>query len=87
MIRRKSSEKAIKNIMRPLRHLSREIEYLNRAVKDEGQRPDNCEYPWDAGGRIISPLDWSFSPLRLCFEPAGRTFLKLLRCALDSNLP
>jgi hypothetical protein len=87
MIRRKSDEQAIKNIMRHLRHLSQEIEYLNPAVKDEGQRPDNCEYPWDAGGHIVSPLTWGFSPLRLCFEPAGRTFLKLLRCALDSNLP
>ena len=87
MIWRKSDAKAIKNIMRHLRHLAQEIEYLNPAIKREGQRPDNCEYPWETSGTIVSPLDWSFSPLQLCFEPSGRTFLKLLRCALNRNLP
>jgi hypothetical protein len=87
MIRRNSDEQAIKNSMRHLRHLAQGIEYLSPALNREGQRPDNCEYPWEASGKIVSPLDWSFSPLQLCFEPSGRTFLKLLRCALNRNLP
>jgi hypothetical protein len=32
---------------------------------------------------LRSPLNWNFHPLRLCNVPAGRTFLKLLRRAID----
>jgi hypothetical protein len=46
------------------------------------------EYPWaDGSGTLRSPLDWSFSPSRLLVAPAGRTFLKILRRAIDSSLP
>lgn len=87
MIRRGQDNKAIAKRMPLVRHLAQEIELLNPAVRDDGQRPDNCEYPWEIGGKIFSPLVWSFNPLRLCFEPGGVTFLKLLRCALDNDLP
>ena len=66
-----------------VRHLAAEIELLNPAVARDGRRPDNCEYPWlDAQGNVHSPLDWEFTPTRLCTRPAGRTFLKLLRLAV-----
>ena len=43
-----------------VRHLAGEIELLNPSIRRAGRRPDNCEYPWEVGGRVISPLDWSF---------------------------
>jgi hypothetical protein len=66
-----------------VRHLAEEIEVLNPAERRDGRRPDNCEYPWEAGNQVVSPLEWSFNPLRLCTVPAGRTFIKLLRGAID----
>lgn len=67
-------------------HLAREIELLNPAVQRAGHRPDNCEYPWESAGKVISPLDHSFPLLNLIVAPAGRTLLKLLRSAIDRNL-
>lgn len=74
--------------MRPLlyasRHLAAEIEVLSPAVDRNGQRPDNCEYPWeDHGGTVHSPLDWTFHPLQLLSASSGRTFVKLIRDAID----
>lgn len=69
-----------------VRHLAGEIEVLNPAIDRGGQRPDNCEYPWEAGDRVLSPLDQTFSASRLCVAPGGRTFLKLLRGAIDRIL-
>jgi len=76
----------MRGVLTHVRHLSNEIEVLNPAVVRNGQRPDNCEYPWEAGNDVISPLDWNFQPSRLCTAPAGRTFLKLLREAINRNL-
>lgn len=71
-------------VLTHVRHLAGEIEALNPAVRRDGRRPDNCEYPWeDAAGVLQTPLDWNFSPSRLCTAPAGRTFLKLLRGAIN----
>jgi hypothetical protein len=53
------------------KHLAREIELLSPAVTDDGQRPDNCEYPWeDAGAQLHVPLDWTFAPSGLLTAPA-----------------
>jgi hypothetical protein len=82
----KQNLNGMQGVLTMVRHLAREIELLNPAVKRGGSRPDNCEYPWEFGGRVISPLDWDFAPLRLCTEPAGRTFVKLLRGAIDGLL-
>jgi hypothetical protein len=76
----------MQGVLGQVRHLAEEIEVLNPAVRRNGQRPDNCEYPWAAGGEIRSPLDWTFHPLRLITAPAGRTFVKLLRGAIDRAL-
>jgi hypothetical protein len=70
------------------RHIANEIEVLNPAVRRNGQRPDNCEYPWEDGRQVLhSPLDWSFSPSLLLTRQHGRTFLKLVRSAINRLLP
>jgi hypothetical protein len=71
-------------VLTPIRHLANEIEVLNPTMSRDGQRPDNCEYPWKAGEDVMSPLDWTFTPSRLMTAPAGRTFIKPLRGAIDS---
>ena len=69
------------------RHLAQEIEVLAPAVDRAGQRPDNCEYPWEANdGKLRSPLERSFQPSQLIVLPAGRTILKLIRGAIDRLL-
>lgn len=76
-----------REILHRARHLAQEIEVLAPAVKRGGQRPDNCEYPWeDDVGKLHSPLDWSFYPSQLIVQPAGRTMLKLLRGAINRLL-
>jgi hypothetical protein len=45
-----------------------------------------CKAHREAGDDVISPLNWSFTPSRLCNAQAGRTFLKLLREAINSLL-
>jgi hypothetical protein len=73
-----------------LRHASRlaqEIELLAPAVRRGGQRPDNCEYPWEDEQRALHlPLDWSFHPSQLILMPAGRTVRKLIEGAIDRLL-
>jgi len=76
----------MQGVLNQVRHLAGEVEVLNPAVRRNGQRPDNCEYPWGAGDEVRSPLDWTFQPLRLVTAPAGRTFIKLLRGAIDRIL-
>ncbi len=84
MVEFQLKSKGMKDVLRVVRHLAREIELLNPAIQRDGQRPDNCEYPWeDAGGTLHTPLRWSFVPAQLLLEPRGRTFLKFLRVALD----
>jgi len=66
------------------KHLAEEIDVLAPAVKRGGQRPDNCEYPWEDGnGTLHVPRDWSFIPAQLVVLPAGRTILRLIRSAID----
>ena len=76
----------LKRVQTIVRHIAVEIEALNPSVRRNRGRPDNCGYSWEIGGQVISPLRWSFVPLRLLEAPAGRTFLKLLRGAIDRIL-
>lgn len=72
-------------LMKHVKHLSREIELLAPAVDDGGRRPDNCEYPWeDHTGQLHVPAEHSFPALRLLTAPAGRTFLKTVRAAMEA---
>jgi hypothetical protein len=49
--------------MEHARVIAAEIDVLAPAVKLEGARPDNCEYPWeDAAGKLHIPIDWKFKP-------------------------
>jgi hypothetical protein len=70
------------------RHLSREIDILAPAVRRGGGRPDNCEYPWEDANEVLHvPLDWTFYPSEMLLKPGGKTFLKLVRGAINSFLP
>jgi hypothetical protein len=72
--------------MSQIRQLCGEIEILNPAMKRANRRPDNCEYPWEAADHVLSPLDHQFIPTQLLTANYGRTFLKLLRRAINRNL-
>jgi hypothetical protein len=76
----------MQDVLTKVRHLAIEIELLNPAVKRDGKRPDNCEYPWAAGEEVVSPLDWTFQPLRLVTVAGGTTFIKLLEGAIGRIL-
>ncbi len=74
-------------VLKHAKHLAQEIELLAPAVRRDGQRPDNCEYPWeDSVGKLHLPLDWSFNPSQLTVMSSGRTILKLIRGAIDRLL-
>ena len=67
----------LQSLMRDAEKLAREIERLAPAI-EKAQVPANTEYPWEAGGRVIAPCEWSFEALSLLKASRGRTFLKLL---------
>lgn len=62
--------------------LAREIELLHPAVEAGGNRPDNCEYPWEQGGRLYVPAEWSFPALNLVEREGGVSLLKLVHTAI-----
>ncbi len=76
----------IESLVTKFRHIAREIELLNPAVDDAGKRPSNCEYPWPSGDQVITPRDHRFEISRLLLEPAGVTFRKRLRDAINTIL-
>ncbi|MCI0459531.1 MAG: hypothetical protein L0Z62_21490 [Gemmataceae bacterium] len=83
----KYTGKKAREVLRHAKRICGEIEILAPAVRRGGGRPDNCEYPWcDAGGAVHIPAEWKFVPSQLLLLPSGRTFLKLLRGALDRLL-
>jgi hypothetical protein len=73
----------VRGLLTLVGHLAEEIEVLNPAMKRGERRPDNCEHPWEAGDRVISPLDWPFHPLRLVTARGGPTFIKLLKGSIE----
>ena len=70
-----------RQVSRLARRLSREIEKLAPAV-DRGTSPENAEYPWAAGEKIVLPCAYSYPNLKLLKEAEGRNFLKLIRSAI-----
>lgn len=66
--------------------MAREIELLAPAVDDGGRRPDNCEYPWEAGSQVVVPAQHRFHGLSVLKSPTGSEFLKLLRLATDQKI-
>jgi hypothetical protein len=75
---------AARTTLRLAKLLASEIDVLAPAVTRNGQRPDNCEYPWEDGAaKLHVPLDWTFTPSDLLLQHAGRTALKLIGGAID----
>ena len=72
----------MRGLLTLVRHLAGEIEVLNPSVRRDGLREANYEYPWEAGDRVISPLDWTFHPSRLITVRGGPTFIKLVKRAI-----
>lgn len=65
--------------IRNIKLLAQEIEYLHPNLDRDGQRPDNCEYPWkDSADNVHAPVDHSFGTLALLTAPAGRSLLKVI---------
>lgn len=87
MERRGQKISTIRERTRFVKKLAQEIEFLSPSLNDGGKRPDNCEYPWEQGGVVYSPLRQTFTALQLLTVPSGITFLKSLRNAIDRNLP
>ena len=71
-------------LMRHVRHLAREINFLAPAVDDGGRRKDNCEYPWLDGENVVVPSERLYSSLDLLTHPNGRLLIKLLRIAVEA---
>lgn len=79
---------AARETLQRARVLAQEIEVLAPSVDRDGQRPDNCEYPWEDGGEALHvPLDWTFYPSQLLMQPAGVRALKLIGGAIDRLVP
>jgi hypothetical protein len=53
-----------------------EIEALCPAI-NRVLRPDNCEYPWESGETVLSPLDWKFESLEFLRKPGGGHLLNV----------
>jgi hypothetical protein len=67
---------------RECNRIAREVEQLAPAV-DRGNSPQNAEYPWWDGERIITPCQYDYPNLSLLREKGGRAFLKWVREALE----
>jgi hypothetical protein len=75
---------AARTTLQRVKLLSSEIDILAPAVTRNGQRPDNCEYPWeDAGAELHVPLVWTFIPSDLLLQHAGRSALKPIVGAIE----
>ncbi len=57
--------------------LAREIEKLAPAV-DHAAFPENAEYPWERGEKVLVPCTYPFPALSLLDAHGGRAFLKLV---------
>ena len=70
-------------IARNAKSFSREIELLSPAVDDNGNRKDNCEYPWvDTTGVLRIPADHEFRSLGFLKKRFGLVFLRLVALAI-----
>ncbi len=78
----RSDLRKLRPVLQFAQQISAEIELLAPAVRRDGARPDNCEYPWEQDGAVVSPLDWTFVPAQLIAAPQARTLLKLIHSAI-----
>lgn len=77
----KGKRAQLQSLMHACSRLAAEIEKLAPAV-DRGGSPENVEYPWLAGERVVAPCAWSFPAFSLLTAPGGRAFLKLIELSL-----
>jgi hypothetical protein len=75
----------LKTVMQDFKRFAQEVEVLNPSM-DRDNRPDNCEYPWEYNGQVLSPLDRSFYLSDLMLKRSGTNFLKSLRSAINRIL-
>lgn len=80
--RYRAHAKQLVQIRKHARGLARSIEKLAPAVDREGA-PANAEYPWQVGQLVVSPCEYTFPELQLLTGPQGRSFLKLVKTAID----
>jgi hypothetical protein len=71
-----------REISRLARGLAREIEKLAPAV-DRAGSPENVEYPWQSGDKVIPPCQYGYPSLSLLTSAGGRTLLKLVGRAIQ----
>jgi hypothetical protein len=68
---------ALQSMRKSAERLARAVERLAPAI-DSGATPENAEYPWQTGDRVVAPCEWSYPELSLLKEPNGLAFLKTL---------
>jgi hypothetical protein len=84
LVIQKASVGVIRDLLKYAKTLAREIELLSPAVDDEGQRPDNCEYPWEDGKKKLwTPMAYTFFTEQLLTHRHARTVLKLINLAIE----
>lgn len=78
----KGKTAAHQSVCKGMEKFAREVERLAPSVDSETY-PENSEYPWEKGGRVIVPCEYDYSSLNFLEQTAGRTFLKLIQRAFD----
>jgi hypothetical protein len=71
-----------RRVVSSVKSLAREVEKLAPAV-DRRNSPENAEYPWESGGKVVCPASYSFPNLSKLMGPTGQRFIALLRRAID----
>lgn len=71
----------LQQLSRVARGLAREIEKLAPAV-DRAGTPENAEYPWESGDKVVPPCQYGYPRLSLLTTAGGRTLLKLVDKAI-----
>jgi len=74
-------DEQLQQLIKHAKQLAREVEALAPAA-DRVQRPDNSEYPWADGAKVVAPCLYAFPNLSLLHQPSGRTFLALIKLSL-----
>jgi hypothetical protein len=69
-------------VIQQARTIAREIEKLAPAI-DRVSSPENAEYPWESGEKVVAPCSHGFPALELLRQAGGRAFLNLVARALD----
>jgi hypothetical protein len=56
---------------------ARAIEKLAPA-NDKATSPENAEYPWERGGKVLTPCEYAYPALSFLKAEGGRAFLNLI---------